>query len=108
MTCKKAEKQIAPFIAGNIDTKELEDFLEHIEECPSCKEELSIQYLVAVGMYRLEEGGSFDLQRELDAKLLAEKKRAGFRYGTFYSLYVAEIAAIAITLVGTLAAILLL
>ena len=35
-----------------------------MQECPGCKEELVIQFLVTEGMQRLEDGDAFDLQRE--------------------------------------------
>ena len=40
-------------------------FVEHIKSCPSCKEELSIQYLSSEGISHLETGTSFNLEKEL-------------------------------------------
>lgn len=105
MKCKVAEKLIAPFIAQNMDINELEDFLIHMQECDSCKEELSIQYLVAVGMHRIEEGSTFDLQRELDGKLLSEGKKIRMRRIFFRSLYTIEVLAILTVIIGTIIAI---
>lgn len=66
MTCKDAEKMIPIFIRNELNYAELEQFMDHIDECPNCREELSIQYLVTEGMVRLEEGSAFDLGKELD------------------------------------------
>ena len=75
MDCKEIQRWIPDFIKDKLDDKELEIFMEHIQECPECKEELTIQFLVAVGMESLEEGNTFDLQRELNDKMeLAESK----------------------------------
>ena len=65
MTCKETEKLIPAFLQDELDTEELREFMEHIEECGECREELTIQFLVTEGMARLEEGNVFDLQNEL-------------------------------------------
>ncbi|MDD7026925.1 MAG: zf-HC2 domain-containing protein [Lachnospiraceae bacterium] len=66
MNCKEAEKMISAFLSKKLDTKELEQFLLHVKNCPNCMEELTIQYLVMTGAAILEEGNSFDLRKELD------------------------------------------
>ena len=65
MDCKEVQKNIAAFLDEEVSGRNAEKFLHHIEECPECREELSIQYLVKEGMARLEEGGSFDLGKDL-------------------------------------------
>lgn len=77
MDCKTAEKNIPKFINNELDDYELEEFLNHTENCEQCKEELSIQFLVSVGMMRLEEGGTFDLGGELSGKISLGKNRIG-------------------------------
>ena len=69
MDCKEEEKLIPPFLQDDLYGKDLEDFIEHIETCPDCKEELSIQFLVAEGLERLEAGNNFNLQKALEIKL---------------------------------------
>lgn len=65
MNCKEAEKKIPSFLNDELDGDDLAEFLEHIEECPECKEELSIQFLVAEGMEQIEQGNNFNLQEAL-------------------------------------------
>lgn len=65
MNCKEAEKTIPSFLNDELDGDDLADFLEHIEECPECKEELSIQFLVSEGLEQLERGNNFNLQEAL-------------------------------------------
>lgn len=65
MTCKETEKMIPFFLQDDLETEDLREFMEHIEECDDCREELTIQFLVTEGMSRLEEGNVFDLQNEL-------------------------------------------
>ena len=64
MTCKETEKLIPAFLQDELDTEELREFMEHIEECGECREELTIPFLVTEGMARLEEGNVFALQNE--------------------------------------------
>lgn len=94
MKCKEAEKLIVPFISEEIETRDLEEFLIHIEECEQCREELSIQYLVAEGLQRLEEGSTFDLQSELENRLDFAQSRIRLRNILFKALYTIEILTI--------------
>ena len=69
MTCKETEKLIPLFLMDDLNTDDLREFMEHIDECDDCKEELTIQFLVTEGMIRLESGNVFDLQNELKARM---------------------------------------
>ncbi len=69
MNCKEAEKKIPSFLQDELDGRNLAEFVGHIDECPECMEELSIQFLVAEGMEQLEKGNSFNLQEALHYKL---------------------------------------
>lgn len=75
LQCIQATKMIPLFIADELSYEELERFMEHIEECESCREELSIQFLVEVGLNSLEAGNTFDLQQELNLALEEAEKR---------------------------------
>ncbi len=66
---------IPGFIGKQLSYAELEQFMRHIETCESCREELSIQFLVGVGLNSLEEGNTFDLQTELDTALEEAHRR---------------------------------
>ena len=74
LQCKQAEKMIPLFIRDDMDRRERRAFLNHVDHCASCLEELSIQFLVVVGMQRLENGDTFDLNRELRSRLDMEKR----------------------------------
>lgn len=69
MTCKEIEKMIPSFLEDDLDTDDLREFMEHVEHCNDCMEELSIQFLVTEGLARLESGSVFDLQNELGERL---------------------------------------
>ena len=79
MNCKDAEKMISPFLEDDLDNRDLAAFLEHMESCPECKEELTIQFLVLVGMKRLEDGNTFNLKKELDNMLRDSRKKLRVR-----------------------------
>ena len=74
MNCKETERMIPAFLSRELAYKSLKQFLEHVENCPDCMEELTIQYLVMTGAILLEEGKSFDLPKEIKALILEAKE----------------------------------
>mgnify|MGYP002508332208 CR=1 FL=1 len=87
LQCMHAAKMIPAFISKELSYRELERFMEHMEECDNCREELSIQFLVEVGLNSLEAGNTFDLQEELNTALEEARKKVKiyrfFRHGLF-------------------------
>lgn len=77
MKCKETEKLIPLFLEDELEDEDLGEFMDHIEKCEECKEELTIQFLVLEGVARLEKGNVFDLQREL--KIRMEEAEHGMR-----------------------------
>jgi hypothetical protein len=70
MTCAESEKLVVPYINDSLTVSQLEDFMEHIESCPNCREELEIHYMVDVGLKKLDEAdGTFDIAGDLKRKL---------------------------------------
>lgn len=65
MDCKEFEKRIPDFISRKMDYITLKRYMAHMESCPKCREELTIQVLLEEGLVRLEEGSAFDLKQEL-------------------------------------------
>lgn len=74
LTCKQTEKLIPSFIKDELDNRTEKAFLSHVDSCSGCLEELSIQFLVTAGMQRLENGDTFDLNKELRMKMMTEKR----------------------------------
>ena len=99
MTCKDAEKLIPLFLDDDLDNQDLADFLDHVDSCPECKEELTIQFLVKVGMQRLEDGNTFNLSRELGSILKDARRRLRHRKNLVITSYVLEIAVAALAFV---------
>lgn len=83
---------IPAFLQDELSGKELEDFIEHIEGCPECKEELSIQFLVSEGLERLEAGNNFNLQKALENKLANAWHQVKIRRGLIGTLLCLEVA----------------
>lgn len=94
MNCKEADKLIGLFISNKLEDYKLEQFVIHTQNCKTCMEELSIQYLVSEGMNRLEEGGTFDLNGELDEKLVQSLAKIRFKNRINIACFVAEIISI--------------
>lgn len=90
MTCKEAEKMIPAFIDHTLEEEKLEDLMYHIDNCETCKEELSIQLLVSEGMDRLESGSSFNLQGSVKRRVDMGKRQIHMRMKLKKVLYFLE------------------
>ena len=55
LTCKEATKMVVPYISEQLSDKELRRFVNHIKECPECREELETYYIVYKGLMQLDE-----------------------------------------------------
>ncbi len=71
LNCKEFESYIPAFIDKKLDYKTMEEFRSHYESCPECREELSIQFLVTVGVWHLDndDDSAFDFEDELRRRL---------------------------------------
>ena len=96
MDCKETERRISRFLANDLTGRELIQFIEHVESCESCKEELTIQYLSSEGIARLEEGKTFDLDRELTEYMHTMVRKYKLRRKLRFGILVLEILAILI------------
>ena len=55
MTCKEAENLVIPYIRHELDDDvRMEEFLDHIDSCENCREELEIYYTVEAGIRQLD------------------------------------------------------
>ena len=55
MNCRIAEGMVNKFIDHTLPLNDLEDFLEHIEKCSSCYDELATYFIVHKAMQQLDE-----------------------------------------------------
>ena len=98
MDCKDALNMIPDYLEDKLNIKKTKAFLAHIGECENCKEELRIQYLVSEGTLRLEDGDSFDLNKELELKLAKSQKSIARKHLGNIVIYTMEAIALAAVL----------
>lgn len=76
MTCKEAESFVMPYIRNELSDEVLEEFLEHIETCGNCKEELEIYYTVEVGIRQLDtDTGNYNIKGTMESDIVASKQK---------------------------------
>ena len=89
MDCRQAEKLVVPYIKDELHMDELDDFLEHVECCDNCMEELEIHYMVDVGLRKLDEDDAvYDIVGDLQRKL----ESSAFRIQRFFTFQVTKYA----------------
>ncbi len=80
MNCQETQRLVMPYIQDELTPEELEGFLEHVEACPDCREELEIYFTVALGLRQLDEGsGSYNIKGEMEASLEESRRQVRMR-----------------------------
>ncbi|SFR96021.1 anti-sigma factor family protein [Anaeromicropila populeti] len=74
MTCFEAQSMITPFINEQLDIKQLEQFLEHIERCKECKEEVEVYFTLFSGMKQLDENKTISNKFHIDLDNFIQKQ----------------------------------
>ncbi|MBE5968549.1 MAG: zf-HC2 domain-containing protein [Lachnospiraceae bacterium] len=77
MTCMETQRMITPFINDELSLKETEAFVDHVNSCPECREELEVYYALLTAMKQLDEDKILydDFSMELSAKLEKAQER---------------------------------
>ena len=90
MRCEDAIKNMDRFVNHKMTTGELEDFLKHVDSCPSCYEELETYYTVAIALHYLEknDGEGYNIPLRLQHTLDAAHKRVRRERRYYISLHV--------------------
>ena len=96
MDCKEFEKLIPGYITQKLPYAELKRFCEHAKKCGECREELTIQFLTTEGIQRLEDGGAFDLQKELNEHEADARRRIRFHDAFLHFGMVVEVVAVGV------------
>ena len=91
MDCKEFNGLIQDFLHDRLDEIKLTEFLEHIDECENCRDELRIQYLIYEGLERLETGDTFDVDKDLSDLMDLQRKRLRTREGIKLTAIASEI-----------------
>ncbi len=77
MNCRAAEGMVTRYINHTLSIKELEEFLEHVQSCSSCYEELETYFIVHEAILQLneeEESAVLDLQHLLEQDLKKSRR----------------------------------
>ena len=53
--CLTAEGMVSKYIRHTLSVDELEEFLDHVESCPSCYDELETHFIVYEALQQLDE-----------------------------------------------------
>lgn len=97
MDCKTAQSMVTPYIRRELDDRELEEFLEHIEECRECHEELEIYFTIHFALQKLDEDKniSYNIQQmlkdDLEASSWRIRRRKLLRFWSYGIMLVAEV-----------------
>ncbi len=77
MNCSEAERMVSPYIKRTLSVTETEDFLDHIETCSACRDELETYFIVDRALEQLNEEGnaSMDFRTLLDQDLKKTRNR---------------------------------
>lgn len=94
MNCNEIESMIGPFLDNELKGRKLGRFLQHMEACEACKEEMTIQYLCLEGIARLEQGKTFHLERELNEYIRSMQKKQKNRFRIKVGIAIFELVAV--------------
>ena len=76
MTCKEAQRLVIPYIRHQLDEETMEAFLDHIDGCEECREELEIYYTVEAGIRQLDsDTGHYNIKGDMEADIQASRQQ---------------------------------
>ena len=81
MDCKRVMELMAQFINDQLDAEDVQAFLDHIDSCPECREELEVNYSLMTAMKQLDEDTDLsddyiaELNQKIETCYLDELKR---------------------------------
>ena len=102
MNCRIAEGMVNKYIDHTLPLNDLEDFLEHIEKCSSCYDELATYFIVHKAMQQLDDndsGSVMDFKSLLEQDIrksrryIRKKKLGRFSVGVLLCILIVALAA---------------
>ncbi len=81
MDCKRVMELMTQFINDQLDAEDIQAFLDHIDSCPECREELEVNYSLMTAMKQLDEDTDLsdnyieELNQKIETCYLDELKR---------------------------------
>ncbi|MBC5779733.1 zf-HC2 domain-containing protein [Blautia sp. M29] len=102
MNCRTAEGMVNGYINHELSLKELEEFLDHIQTCSSCYDELETYFIVHEAMQQLDDndsGSVMDFKSLLEQDIrksrryIRKKKLGRFSVGVLLCILIVALAA---------------
>jgi len=77
MNCVTSQQMIRAYLDGYLSDRELEEFLNHVQTCPDCFDELEVYFSIYRTLNDVDEKGDYNFKKKLRRKL--EGSRAYLR-----------------------------
>ncbi len=76
MNCMEARRMITPFVKKELSLKDTEDFLNHVENCEDCMEELDIYYIAfhASDLLDSKDKHEYDFEKMLQEEIRSARR----------------------------------
>lgn len=97
MKCEEALAKISAYINHTLSGRELKEFIDHVEHCPECYDELETYYTIKVGINYLEQDrqDAYNIPQMLKKDLRQRKERLQRRRAIRWMLMVAAVFVVA-------------
>ena len=102
MDCQTAEGMVSSYIEHKLPVNELEEFLDHVQNCSSCYDELETYFIVHEAMQQLDDndsGSVMDFKSLLEQDIrksrryIRKKKLGRFSVGVLLCILIVALAA---------------
>lgn len=107
MKCIEAQQLVKPYIKKLLSDREMERFLEHVENCPECYDELEIYFVIYETMEdSTDEWGRdrYNFKEKLQQDMKSAKRylylRKAYRFFRFAVILLAELLLVCTVLTG--------
>ena len=98
MNCNDFSSMVPAFLDDTLDNESLHAFLDHLDECKGCREELEIQYLVDRVFDEKSAGQEINLSKDLPAYIQREKNLLRNRQRLWVTAAIFESVAITVAI----------
>lgn len=90
LDCRACGGMTNDFLEDRLDVKEASAFLEHIDECAACREELKTAYLISYALNYMDKGGSgaIDIDQLFEDMLKKSQQRCVRRKMTGAAIWI--------------------
>lgn len=106
MKCIEAQQLVKPYIEGQLSDKQLEHFLDHVEHCPECYEELEIYFSIyeTIGSADKDQKEDYDFEGKLIQNIKNSRRylqfRKAYRFFRFAVIILAELLLVCTIITG--------